>query len=117
MTVWPDSITRERPLRSSSSLPWMPVLMMPIRALMTKMPPSVTASIADEEPERALVAAHRPRVQGPQQAVPEQVLILVPAHARGRDEMAMTTTTERPTTANSPRIRAIVPRAMKLSKT
>jgi hypothetical protein len=36
---------RERPLRSSSILPSMPLVKMPIKVLTMKMPPKVTASI------------------------------------------------------------------------
>ncbi len=52
ITVWSDSITRDLPLRSSARRSWMPVLMMPMRALITKMPPRVTASIAPRNPGR-----------------------------------------------------------------
>ena len=45
ITVWSLSTTCERPLRSSSSLPSMPLVSTPISVLTTKMPPRVTASI------------------------------------------------------------------------
>ena len=47
--------------------------MMPISALMMKMPNSVTAEHPEQEAERTFVAAHRARVERPHQAVPEQV--------------------------------------------
>ena len=46
ITVWSFSRTREWPLRSSSSLPCRPALMMPINVATMKMPPRVTVSIA-----------------------------------------------------------------------
>ena len=73
MTVCPDSTTRERPLRSSASLPSSPVLMMPISALMMKMPNEGDGQHPEQEPERPGVAAHRARVERPHQAVPQQV--------------------------------------------
>ncbi len=45
MIVWSLSRTRERPLRSSSSLLSTPALSTPISAETTKMPPSVTTSM------------------------------------------------------------------------
>ncbi len=53
MTVWPNSTTRERPLRIWASRPSRPVLMTPIRALMTKIPRSVTASMPSRKPNGA----------------------------------------------------------------
>ena len=53
MTVWSDSITRERPLRSSSSLSSMPLFSTPMSVLTMKMPPSVTTSIATRKPTPA----------------------------------------------------------------
>ena len=46
ITMWPVSTTRERPLSSSSSLLSMLLVSTPIKVLMMKMPPRVTASMA-----------------------------------------------------------------------
>jgi hypothetical protein len=50
ISVWSLSTTNDRPLRNSSSLPSMPLLMTPIRALTMKMPPRVTPSMAKRNP-------------------------------------------------------------------
>ena len=115
ITVWPASMTRERPLRSSSSFPSMPLLMTPIRALMTKMPPKVTASIPARKssgpwsppmvPEsrvrRSAIQSRSPRPYSPPvaRATTIETMTMTAADASARPPMS-----------------AIVPRAMKLSK-
>ena len=78
--MWPASMTSERPLRSSSSLPSMPVLMTPISALTMKMPPNVVTQHREQEPERPCVAAHGARVERAQERVPDGGLE-IPARA------------------------------------
>ena len=117
MTVWPDSITRERPLRRSSRRFWMPVLMMPIRALMTKIPPSVTTSIAPrnvaEPASPPIVPESRVRIRPIQMTskTDRSWPALVPSPAPVATTITATITISSAETRNSPRIRAMVPRA------
>lgn len=115
--MWFVSTTRERPLRSSLSLPSRPVLITPMSALMTKIPPNVTASIPRRNPAEPvsppIVPASRVRMRLAQsrsgRVIPSPVRpIIVMISEIAKMPIAETT--------NRPAISAIVPRAMKLSK-
>src|ERR671914_121363 len=71
MTVCPFSTTKERPLRSSSSLLSMPVKITPIRVLKTRMPPRGDREHGEQKRPAPLVPAHAARVDGTHQAEPQ----------------------------------------------
>ena len=121
MTVWPSSMTRERPLRSSSRRPSIPVEMMPMRIATMKMPPIVISSIASRKPGRPV----SPPIV-PESRVRSRLIHAMSRKPRSFRSIAplisprMVSTNETPRmssaeTTNSPRIRATVPRAMNAS--
>ncbi len=70
----------------------------------------------EQEPGRALVAAHRPRVEGPQQAEPEEGReVEVGGDAGHPDDEGDADDQQRARSTNRPRMRAIVPRPMNSS--
>ncbi len=122
ITVWLLSSTRDRPLRSSSSLSCRPVLMMPIRVATMKMPPSVTVSIATTNgtlptsPPMVPGSSVRSRLRhissGRSKAWVMACSRRVPEIATSSDTMKMKSSEM----TNRPTISATVPRDMKLSK-
>ena len=88
--------------------------------LITKIPPSVIDEHREQEAGRALVAAHRARVERPQQPVAQEgreVEALVAGAIAGQpDDGGDRDDEQRPRSTNRPRIRAIVPRPMNSSK-
>ena len=118
MTVWLSSSTIDRPWRSSSILPVMPVLMTPMSVATTKMPPRVTVSIAStnmtlpESPPIVPGSSVRSRLSQRiwMKSMPSVVELSrsVPVIQTTADTVTMTSSDR----TNRPRISAIVPRAM-----
>ncbi len=116
--MWSLSRTRERPLRSSSTLLSKALVSTPIRLAMMKMPPRVTTSMSERKPQPC-VAAHGAGVEGAHQTTPEDVdevaVVGVSGNARNTHTRTLTTATSAMVARPSRPINAMVPRDIQLS--